>query len=113
MKQSPNYKLHSRVTVIFLVIAIVSSISYLSVMAVIAERLETAMLATLLGHELDELVVELSLNPETAMPDTASVKGYLLSRDHLKPIPDFLRSAIDIVQIRQNQIDHRKYRQSP
>jgi len=26
------------------------------------------------------------------MPDTASVKAYLLSRDHLKPIPDYLRN---------------------
>ena len=61
-------------------------------MAVILDRLESAMLATLLGHEIDELVVELSQNPETQMPDTASVKAYLLSRDHLKPIPDYLRN---------------------
>lgn len=92
MKQNPNNKLHSRVTVSLLVIAIISSIIYLTVMVVILDRLETAMLATLLGHELDELVVELSQNPETQMPDTASVKAYLLSRDHLKPIPDYLRN---------------------
>ena len=92
MKQNLNYKLHSRVTVSLLVIAIISSITYLTVMVVILDRLETAMLATLLGHELDELVVELSQNPETQMPDTASVKAYLLSRDHLKPIPDYLRN---------------------
>jgi signal transduction histidine kinase len=61
-------------------------------MAVILDRLESAMLATLLGHELDELVVELSQNPEAPMPETASVKAYLLSREHLKPIPDYLRS---------------------
>jgi len=92
VKQNLNYKLHSRVTVSLLVIAIISSITYLTVMVVILDRLETAMLATLLGHELDELVVELSQNPETQMPDTASVKAYLLSRDHLKPIPDYLRN---------------------
>ena len=91
MKQIPNYKLHSRVTMIFLVIAIVSTITYLTSMVVIVNKLETTMLATLVGHEVGELVVELSLDPEANMPDTASVKAYLLSREHLKPIPDYLR----------------------
>jgi len=60
-------------------------------MVVIVDKLEKTMLATLLGHEIDELVVELSLDPGTKMPDTASVKAFLLSRAHLKPIPDYLR----------------------
>jgi signal transduction histidine kinase len=50
------------------------------------------MLDTLLGHELEELVVDLSQDPETRMPDTVSLKAYLLSRKHLKPIPDYLGS---------------------
>ena len=91
MKQIPTYKLHSRVTMIFLVIAIVSTITYLAFMVVFVERQETSMLATLVGHELSELVVELSINPEAKMPETATVKAYLLSREHLKPIPDYLR----------------------
>ncbi|MCP4333284.1 MAG: HAMP domain-containing histidine kinase [Gammaproteobacteria bacterium] len=91
MKQIPIYKLHSRVTVIFLVIAIVSTISYLTSMVVIVNKLETTMLATLVGHEVSELAVELSIDPKAQMPDTASVKAYLLSREHLRPIPDYLR----------------------
>jgi hypothetical protein len=61
-------------------------------MAVVLDRLETTMLATLIGHELEELVVDLSQDPETRMPETASLKAYLLSRKHLKPIPDYLGS---------------------
>jgi signal transduction histidine kinase len=90
VKQNPNYKLHSRVTISLLVIAIISSITYLTVVAVVLDKLENAMLATLLGHELEELVVDLWQDPEAVMPDTASVKAYLLSREHLKPIPDYL-----------------------
>ena len=75
---------------ILLIIAIVSSIGYLSMMAVMLVKLESAMLATLLGHELEELVVDLSIDPEVAMPDTASVKAYLLSRQQTRPIPGYL-----------------------
>ena len=49
------------------------------------------MVATLVGHELDELLVELSKDPNTKMPKTASVQAYLLSRNHLDPVPDYLQ----------------------
>lgn len=92
MSKRTNYKLHSRITMTLLVIAIASSISYVSFMIFTLDRLEAAMLATLLGHELDEQLVELSLNPDVRMPDTASVKGYLLSRERQRPIPEYLRN---------------------
>ena len=92
MNQKPNYRLHSRVTLAFLVIAIVSAISYLTIMSGVLGRLETATLDTMLGHELEELVVELAKNPEAQLPDTASVKAYLQSRDHLRPVPDYLKN---------------------
>ena len=49
------------------------------------------MIATLVGHELDELLVELVKNPNAKMPKTASVDAYLLSRDHIDPIPEYLK----------------------
>ena len=92
MNQKPNYRLHSRITLIFLVIAIVFTISYLTIMSSILGRLETATLDTMLGHELEEIVVELAQNPEASLPITASVNAYLRSRDHLIPVPDYLKS---------------------
>jgi len=93
---------------IFLVIAVASTLSYLTFMVVIVDKQEDAMLATLLGHEISELVVELSADPETKMPDTASVKAYLLSREHLRPIPDYLRGLKSDVY-NEIQIDENTY----
>ena len=86
-----NYTLHGRLTASLLVIAIISMVSYMASMVVIIEKLEESMMATLVGHELDELVTGMAEDPETPMPKTASVNAYLMSREHLEPIPKYLR----------------------
>jgi signal transduction histidine kinase len=88
--QRSNYRLHSHVSMIFLLIAIVSLGAYLFFIIVTVNKMEDAMLGTLMGHEADELVTELALNPEAKMPRTASVNAYLRSRARLDPIPDFI-----------------------
>jgi signal transduction histidine kinase len=92
VNQIRNYKLHSRITLAFIFIAIVSTICYLVIMSSVLDGLETATLDAMLGHELEELVVDLAQNPEAELPVTASVKAYLQSRDHLIPVPDFLKN---------------------
>ena len=49
------------------------------------------MMATLVGHELDELVTSLAEDPQTKMPRTASVNAYLRSRDQMDPVPPYLK----------------------
>ncbi|MBT3204735.1 MAG: HAMP domain-containing histidine kinase [Gammaproteobacteria bacterium] len=76
----------------FIIIAAISSLSYSLFIWVMIDKLEYAMLNTLVGHEVDELVSELAADPEgTAMPKTASVHGYLLSRDSEAPVPEYLK----------------------
>ena len=48
-------------------------------------------MATLIGHEAAEIATELALDPALKLPKTDSVNAYLLSRDNLDPIPDYLR----------------------
>jgi len=91
VKKSSNYKLHGRITMMLLVIAIVSTLSYSAFMMMVVDRFEHAMLGTLVGHEIDELMTELLLDPEAKLPTTASVNAYLSSRESSKPIPDFLK----------------------
>jgi len=91
VKLSSNYKLHIRITATFLVIAIVSIAFYASVMMAVFDRFEQAMLGTLVGHEIGELVTELAQNSEAKMPSSDSVNAYLLSRESSKPIPDQLK----------------------
>jgi signal transduction histidine kinase len=87
---TPRYSLHSRITLILLVVAIVSTTAYLTVMVLTINRLEESMMATLVGHELDELVTSLAEDPQTKMPRTASVNAYLRSRDQMDPVPQYL-----------------------
>ncbi len=78
-------------TIVMLVIAIVSIICYVGATLFIVDRLEIAMVATMVGHEVDELVVDISKDPQTRMPRTASVNAYLLSRHEQSPVPGYLR----------------------
>ena len=48
-------------------------------------------MATLVGHESDELIPELARDPEAKMTRTDSVNAYLLRRNHLDPLPDYLK----------------------
>ncbi|MCK5665603.1 MAG: HAMP domain-containing histidine kinase, partial [Thiotrichaceae bacterium] len=91
-KQNNRYRLHSRIATMFIAIAAISSLSYSVFIWVMIDKLEYAMLNTLVGHEVDELVGELAADPEgTSMPKTASVHGYLLSRNSETPIPEYLK----------------------
>ncbi len=90
--RSNRYRLHSRLTMIMLVVAIVVTISYVGAIVFIVNKLEAAMVTTMVGHEVDELIVDLSKDPQARMPETASVKAYLLSRDDQSPVPDYLKS---------------------
>jgi len=88
---TPRYSLHGRITLILLVVAIISITSYLIIMVLTIDRLEDSMMATLVGHELDELVTSLAEDPQTKMPRTASVNAYLRSRDQMDPVPQYLK----------------------
>jgi len=74
-----------------LVIALVCILFYATVMMMLVNKFEDALLTTLVGHEIDELVSELVENPEAKMPITDSVSAYLLSRESTIPVPDFLK----------------------
>jgi signal transduction histidine kinase len=54
--------------------------------------LEKTMMATLVGHEVAELVTTLTTDPDAELPQTAHVNAYLRSREQLIPIPDFLEA---------------------
>ena len=88
---SPKYKLHSRIALKFLFIAAISSILFSIFVVTIVHKLEQTMIATLVGHELDELLVELVKDPNARLPKTASVRAFLLSRDSIDPIPEYLK----------------------
>ena len=66
--QSPKYKLHSRIALKFLVIAALSCVVFSVFVITIVDKLEHTMVATLVGHELDELLVELTKDPNTKIP---------------------------------------------
>jgi signal transduction histidine kinase len=69
----------------------VSTVSYLFFVVIMVNKMEDTMLAILVSHEADELITELARDPETRMPRTNSVNAYLLSRNHLDPLPDYLK----------------------
>jgi len=76
----------------FIITAAVSFLFYSLFIWVMIDKLEYAMLNTLVGHEVDELVNELAIDPVgTEMPKTASVHVYLLSRNDEVPVPEFLK----------------------
>jgi signal transduction histidine kinase len=87
-----DYSLHSRITKAMLAVAIVSTVIYVVFVVTIVDRLEDAMMGTLVGHEVDEMVTLLAANPDEPMPRTVSVNGYMLNRDHDKPVPEYLRN---------------------
>lgn len=91
VKLGSNSNLHSRITAILLAVAIVSTVLYLIFIVLVVNKMEDAMLATLIGHEADELITELASDPAAKMPKTNSVNAYLLSRENLEPIPDYLK----------------------
>ena len=91
MKLISRFNLQSRVIFVSITFAIISAIIYLILTTVIVKKLESTMLETVVSHEIDELVVELATDPDAILPKTASVSAYLLSRDHLEPIPDEIK----------------------
>lgn len=90
--RSRNHSLHSRVTMAMLSVAILGTLLYVVFVVTIVDRLEDAMMSTLVGHEVDEMVTLLAENPDEPMPKTASVSGYMLKRDPHKPVPEYLRN---------------------
>ena len=54
-----SHSLHGRITVILLGTAIVTTVLYVVFVVTIVHRMEDAMLTTLVGHELDEMISEL------------------------------------------------------
>ena len=86
-----NFNLHSRVILTFTGVSIVLAIVFLSVTTIFIGKLEKTLYASMISHEIDELILDLSENPDIRMPKTASVNAYLLSRNHVKPIPDEIR----------------------
>ena len=80
-----------------LLIAATSSLFYFVFVVAIVNRLQDSMLTTLVGHEIDEIVTELVIDPSIKMPKTASVQAFLLSREDDTPIPDFLRKLTSTV----------------
>lgn len=75
---------------LLLIAALVSFMYFIFVLTMV-NKLEETMLATLVGHEIDELVSELAQDPATGLPETASVHAYLLSREQEFPIPAYLK----------------------
>lgn len=91
LSQIAKYKLHRRIALMLLFTAVLGGLFYFAFVVTIVNKLEQTMLATLVGHEIDELVTELVKDPDIRMPNTASVQAYLLSRENEKPIPEFLK----------------------
>jgi signal transduction histidine kinase len=103
-----NFHLHSRLTLLFLLLAIVSAVIYLTIVLIFIDKFEETMMATLVGHEIDELVTELAINPDVTMPLTATIKTFLRSREQLSPIPDFL-TELDPNVYQQVKVGDRTY----
>ncbi len=74
-----------------LLVAVTASLFYIIFIVTIVSKLEDVMVATLVGHEIDEIVTDLVKNPNIRMPRTASVQAYLKSREKKTPIPEFLK----------------------
>ncbi len=91
VNQSNKHRLHSRIAMISIIIAIVATVFSVSMTLFVARKLEYSMIAVMVGHELNELIIELSENPDATMPRTSSVNAYLLSREAKFPIPHYLR----------------------
>ncbi len=85
-----SHSLHGRITVILLGTAIVTTVLYVVFVVTIVHRMEDAMLTTLVGHELDEMISELTKNPDAPMPQTLSIKGFMPDRDGRDSVPPYL-----------------------
>lgn len=88
----PKFNLHSRLAMMLVLIASGCSLIYFIFVVVVANKLEATMLATLVGHELDELITEIIDDPNLKMPKTASMHAYLFSRESITPIPEYLKN---------------------
>lgn len=86
-----KYNLHRQNTLMLILIALFSSLIYFAFILTIVDRLQQTMLATLVGHEVDEIITELATDPNLVLPRTATVNAYLLSREQDVPIPDYLK----------------------
>ncbi len=82
--------MHGRITIIMLGISAFTIIVYTVFVITAVNKLEQTMMATLVGHEIDEIVSELAEDPGGKLPETASVKVYMQSRAGEKPIPEYL-----------------------
>lgn len=87
-----KYNLHRRIALMLLFLAAVISCMYFIFVLTMVNKLEETMLATLVGHEIDEIVSDMTKDPALRLPKTASVHAYLLSREKQTPIPDYLKA---------------------
>ena len=55
-----------------LAVGIISTILYLTLIVTIVNKMEDTMLATLIGHEADELITELAQDSTVRMPRISS-----------------------------------------
>jgi len=87
---SSQYRLHSRIANILIIVAIIGSLTYGVFIWLVINKFEDAMFATLTGHEVDEILISLKMDSAMRLPQTAAMKGYLRSQQQQKPVPDFL-----------------------
>ncbi len=83
--------LHSRITLALLAFAIVTTVLYVVFVVTILDKLQQAMLANLVGHEVNEIVLSLAENPDEKLHSTSTLDVFLSSRADQKPVPHHLR----------------------
>ena len=93
LNPKPKHALHSRVARLLIAGVVFGSIAYSFIVWLTVDRLEQALLTTLVGHEVDEIVQELAANvPQVALHRTAAFQSYLRSHDPSNPVPDYIKA---------------------
>ncbi len=92
LKSSYKPRLHNRIITISIIVATVGSVIYSVLLWTIVDGLEEAMFSTLVGHEIDEVVLDLAADKDAVLPHSGSLGVYLLTREDDQFIPDYLRS---------------------
>ncbi|MBC8210171.1 MAG: HAMP domain-containing histidine kinase [Gammaproteobacteria bacterium] len=86
-----RFRLHRRIANLLIIIAIIGSLAFGLFIWLVINKFEHAMFSTLSGHEIDEILIAFDTEDEIKMPNTAAMKGFLLSQQQKIPIPDFLK----------------------
>ena len=89
----PLHSLQLRVTAaLALFVAVMAALIVLTLFA-INERLEHDLLDGMVAHELSELEAEYPIEGKAALPNSATIKGFVVEPDQLQSLPEPLQPS--------------------